>query len=253
MSDDTILIQRPESAPGVQIIRMNRPEKKNALTRTMYAAMTDALRQGDADPDVRAHLFLGAPGAFSAGNDMQDFLAFAMGGSLGAEVIDFLKTLATTRKPLLAGVDGLAIGVGTTLTFHCDMTIASDRSLFRTPFTDLAIVPEAASTLLLPNIAGHQRAFAMLAAGLPFSAEEAREAGFVWRVVPPDALEAEALSLARDIAAKPPQALAIARDLIRGSEQQVLERIDAEAEHFKAQLKSAEARAAFEAFMSRKK
>jgi enoyl-CoA hydratase/carnithine racemase len=253
MSDDTILIERPENAPGVQIIRMNRPEKKNALTRTMYAAMTDALRRGDADPDVRAHLFLGAPGAFSAGNDMQDFLAFAMGGSLGAEVIDFLKTLATTRKPLLAGVDGLAIGVGTTLTFHCDMTIASDRSLFRTPFTDLAIVPEAASTLLLPNIAGHQRAFAMLAAGLPFSAEEAREAGFVWRVVPPDALEAEALSLARDIAAKPPQALAIARDLIRGSEQQVLERIDAEAEHFKAQLKSAEARAAFEAFMSRKK
>jgi enoyl-CoA hydratase/carnithine racemase len=253
MSDDTILIERPENAPGVQIIRMNRPEKKNALTRTMYAAMTDALRQGDADPDVRAHLFLGAPGAFSAGNDMQDFLAFAMGGSLGAEVIDFLKTLATTRKPLLAGVDGLAIGVGTTLTFHCDMTIASDRSLFRTPFTDLAIVPEAASTLLLPNIAGHQRAFAMLAAGLPFSAEDAREAGFVWRVVPADALEAEALSLARDIAAKPPQALAIARDLIHGSEQQVLERIDAEAEHFKAQLKSAEARAAFEAFMSRKK
>lgn len=250
---DAILIERPEAAPGVQVIRINRPEKKNALTRDMYAAMTAALKAGNGDAGVRAHLFLGTPGAFSAGNDMQDFLAFAMGGALGGEVIEFLKTLATAEKPLVAGVDGLAIGVGTTLTFHCDLTLATPGSLFRTPFTDLAIVPEAASTLLLPRIAGHQRAFAMLAAGLPFSAAEAKEAGFVHRLVAADALESEALALARDLAAKPPQAMAIARNLIRGPREAVLARIDEEADHFKQQLKSAEARAAFEAFMARKK
>lgn len=248
---DTVLVERPADAPGVQIIRMNRLDKKNALTREMYAAMARALTVGDGDEAVRAHVVLGGPGAFSAGNDLGDFLAHTDGGGLDGEVIGFLKALAGARKPLLSGVDGVAIGIGMTLNLHCDLTFATPQSQFRTPFVDLAIVPEAASTLLMPRIAGHQRAFAMLVAGIAFSAAEAHEAGLVYRVVEADLLEPMVLSTAAELAAKPPQALRIARDLMRGPREEVLARIDEEAGYFRRQLKSAEARAAFEAFLSR--
>ena len=250
---EAILVERlPESA-GVQIIRLNRPEKKNAITRTMYAAMTDALRRAEDDDAVRAHVILGAPGSFSAGNDMSDFLAFAMGGSLGAEVLDFLKTLATLEKPVVSGVDGLAIGIGTTIHLHCDLTFATPASQFRTPFVDLALVPEAASSLLVPAIAGHQRAFALLAAGIGFSAEEARDAGLIYKVLEASELEPTVLAHAQGLASKPPQAMRIARQLMRGPRDAVLSRIDEEARHFAAQLKSDEAKASFQAFMARKK
>lgn len=248
---DHILIERPENAPHIQIIRFNRPEKKNAITRAMYQTMTDALKAADDTADIRVNVFLGTEGCFSAGNDMADFLAFAMGGSMGREVVDFLVALAGARKPVVSGVDGLAIGIGTTIHLHCDLTVASDRSLFKTPFVDLALVPEAASSLIAPQVMGHQRAFALLALGEGFSAAEAKDAGLIWKVTAPDAVETETLSLAAKIAAKPPEALRIARDLMRGSPDAVLDRIQKEAEHFAAQLKSAEARAAFEAFMKR--
>lgn len=248
---DHILIERPESAPHIQIIRFNRPEKKNAITRAMYQTMTDALKAAEAAPDIRVHAFLGTEGCFSAGNDLADFLAFAMSGNMGREVIDFLVALASTKKPVVSGVDGLAIGIGTTIHLHCDLTVASDRSLFKTPFVDLALVPEAASSLLAPRVMGHQRAFALLALGEGLSAADAKEAGLIWKVTSPDAVEAETLSLAAKLAAKPPEALRIARDLMRGPPDGVLDRIQKEAEHFAAQLKSAEARAAFEAFMKR--
>jgi enoyl-CoA hydratase/carnithine racemase len=250
---ETILVERPLESAGVQIVRLNRPEKKNAITRTMYAAMTDALRTAEADEAVRAHVILGAPGAFSAGNDMSDFLAFAMGGSLGAEVLDFLKTLATLEKPVVSGVDGLAIGIGTTIHLHCDLTFATPASQFRTPFVDLALVPEAASSLLVPAIAGHQRAFALLAAGIGFSAEEAREAGLIYKVVEASELEPTVLAHGESLASKPPQAMRIARQLMRGAREHVVARIDEEAHHFAAQLKSDEAKASFQAFMARKK
>ncbi|WP_112605997.1 crotonase/enoyl-CoA hydratase family protein [Rhizobium sp. WW22] len=248
---DHILIERPESAPHIQIIRFNRPEKKNAITRAMYQTMTDALNAAEAAPDIRVHAFLGTEGCFSAGNDLADFLAFAMSGNMGREVIDFLVALASTKKPVVSGVDGLAIGIGTTIHLHCDLTVASDRSLFKTPFVDLALVPEAASSLLAPRAMGHQRAFALLALGEGLSAADAKEAGLIWKVTSPDAVEAETLSLAAKLAAKPPEALRIARDLMRGPPDAVLDHIQKEAEHFAAQLKSAEARAAFEAFMKR--
>ncbi|MGG6896608.1 MULTISPECIES: crotonase/enoyl-CoA hydratase family protein [Rhizobium] len=248
---DHILIERPENAPHIQIIRFNRPEKKNAITRAMYQTMTDALKAAEDTADIRVNVFLGTEGCFSAGNDMADFLAFAMGGSMGREVIDFLIALASARKPVISGVDGLAIGIGTTIHLHCDLTVASDRSLFKTPFVDLALVPEAASSLIAPQVMGHQRAFALLALGEGFSAAEAKDAGLIWKVTAPDAVETETLSLAAKIAAKPPEALRIARDLMRGPPDAVLDRIHKEAEHFAAQLKSAEARAAFEAFMKR--
>ncbi|AJD40328.1 crotonase/enoyl-CoA hydratase family protein [Rhizobium sp. SEMIA 4085] len=248
---DHIIVEQSAAHPGVQIIRFNRPEKKNAITRAMYVRMTEALKAANEDIAIRATVFLGTEGAFSAGNDIGDFLAAAMGGSLGRELLDFLNALVNAEKPLVSGVDGLAIGIGTTMHMHCDLTVASDRSQFRTPFVDLALVPEAASSLLAPRIMGHQRAFALLAAGEAFSAQEVKDAGLVWRVCSAPDVEPLTLAAAAKLAAKPPEALKIARDLIRGDRAEVIARIDDEARHFAAQLKSAEARAAFEAFMRR--
>ncbi len=247
-----IRIERPAIASGVQVIRLDRPEKKNAITRAMYGAMTEALKSGDSDEAVRATVFLGGDGCFSAGNDLSDFMAAAAGGTMGEEVITFLHALADHRKPLLSGVDGLAIGIGTTIHLHCDMTFASDRALFHTPFVDLALVPEAASSLLAPRVMGHQRAFALLVAGESFSAAAAKEAGLVYAVVAPQAVEEATLAAATRLAAKPVGALAIARDLVRGDRAVVSARIDEEAAHFAAQLRSPEARAALEAFLARR-
>jgi len=247
---DHIRIERPISA--VRVVRLDRAEKKNAITRAMYAAMTAALREADADEAVRVTVLLGREGCFSAGNDLNDFLAFARGGTMGGEVIDFLHALAGHRKPLVSGVDGLAIGIGTTIHLHCDLTYASPRTEFRTPFVDLALVPEAASSLLAPRVMGHQRAFALLAAGETFSAAAAREAGLIHAVVAAEAVEEETLAAAARLAARPPQALAIARSLIRGDRAAVAARIEEEAEHFARQLASPEARAAFEAFLARR-
>ncbi|MCM2440794.1 crotonase/enoyl-CoA hydratase family protein [Agrobacterium vitis] len=248
-----ILVERPETHPGVLVIRFNRPDKKNAITEAMYHRITAALNEAQADDTVRAVAFLGTEGCFTAGNDMGDFLAYALsdGSKLPAAAL-VLRALVAAEKPLVSGVDGLAIGIGTTLNMHCDLTIASSRSLFKTPFVDLALVPEAASSLLAPLAMGHQRAFALLALGEGFSAEEARAAGLIWKVVEPDAVERETLALAANLAKKPPQALKIARDLLRGDRSLVLARLDEELAHFAAQLKSAEARAAFEAFLARK-
>lgn len=249
---DHILIECPEAHPGVMVIRLNRPEKKNAITAAMYRKMVAGLEQAAADGAIRVVAFLGSEGCFSAGNDMGDFLSYAMSGSSEPPAaVDFLKALATFEKPLVSGVDGLAIGIGTTLHLHCDLTVASARSLFRTPFVDLALVPEAASSLLAPAVMGQQRAFALLAAGEGFSGEEACAAGLIWKVVPAQEVEAETLAIAAKLAAKPAGALKIARDLVRPSPAAVLARIDAEMVHFAAQLKSAEARAAFEAFLKR--
>ncbi|MBX4907952.1 MULTISPECIES: crotonase/enoyl-CoA hydratase family protein [Rhizobium] len=248
---DHIIVEQPSAHPGVQLIRFNRPEKKNAFTRAMYRTMTDALNGANADAKIRVTVFLGTDGSFSAGNDIADFLAAATGGGMGEELIDFLYALVRSEKPLVSGVDGLAIGIGTTLNLHCDLTIASDRSQFRTPFVDLALVPEAASSLIAPRIMGHQRAFAMLAAGETFSAEDAREAGLVWKVTTPEEVESQTLAAAAKLAAKPPEALRIARELVRGPREEIIARIDEEARHFSARLKSAEARAAFKAFMRR--
>ncbi|MBZ5761037.1 MULTISPECIES: crotonase/enoyl-CoA hydratase family protein [unclassified Rhizobium] len=248
---DHILIETPEAMPDVRVLRFNRPEKKNAITRAMYAAMTEALQVASAEASVHVVVFLGQPGCFSAGNDMSDFLAFAMGGAMGTEVLDFLNALAGFDKPLVSGVDGMAIGIGTTIHMHCDLTLASGRSMFRTPFVDLALVPEAASSLIAPRLMGYQHAFALLAAGEPLTAEEARRDGLIWKVTTEEALEEETLAVAAKLAAKPPGALKIARDLLRGHQQDITARIAEEAGYFEAQLRTAEARAAFEGFFKR--
>lgn len=238
---------------AVQTIRMNRPDKKNAITRAMYAAMAAALSGGDADPAVRVHLILGVPGAFTSGNDLQDFLAVAMGGEGGMEVYDFLTALARSHKPIVSAVDGIAVGIGTTINLHCDLTFATPRTEFRTPFVDLGLVPEAGSSLLAPALLGRQRAFALLGLGEAFSAERALAAGLIHAVVAEQELEQAAMEAAGAIAQKPPEALRIARDLMLGDREAVVARIAEEGRHFRARLTSDEARQAFMAFMSRKK
>ena len=236
----------------VQVLRINRPDKKNALTSPMYGALTAALQAGDADPGVGVHLFAGLPGIFSAGNDIAEFRAFAEGGGLGGEVIAFLRQLALSEKPMVAVVDGLAVGVGTTMLFHCDLVYATPQATFRTPFLDLGLVPEAGSSLLAPGLMGHQRAFELLCLGGAFSAEDARMAGLVNRLVEDGNGEPEAFAAAHALAAKPPKALKLARDLLRGPREVVLERIDAEVALFAERLRSPEALEAFMAFMEKR-
>jgi enoyl-CoA hydratase/carnithine racemase len=237
---------------GVRTIRMNRPEKKNALTQPMYAAMTRALREADAAEATRCVVFAGSPGAFCAGSDIGDFQKRAEGG-LEPVTVDFLHALARNRKPLVAAVNGIAVGIGTTMLLHCDHVVAAAGSVFSTPFTRLGLIPEAASSLLAPMRMGHARAFALLVMGRPLSAEEAKAAGLVNAVVDAAAVEDVALQAAREIAALPAGAVALSRQLMRGDLDDVVKRVDTEAMHFKERLKSDEARAAFAVFFSRKK
>ena len=241
------------TSAGVQTIRLTRAEKKNALTSAMYAQMTDALTAGDADPEVAAHLFVGSGGVFCAGNDIGDFLKHTgKDGGLGDHVIGFIRALPVTRKPMIAAVDGLAIGVGTTMLLHCDLVYASATASFRTPFLDLGILPEAGSSLLMPRRMGHVRAFEMLALGSAYSAEQARDAGLINAIVPADKLEQTALDAGRRLAAKPPEALALARKLMRGDPGEILARIDAEIVEFARRLVSPEAKEAFQAFLEKR-
>jgi enoyl-CoA hydratase/carnithine racemase len=238
---------------AVRTIRLNRPEKKNALTLAMYAEMTTALRDANQTDAIRCVMFAGAPGAFCAGNDIGDFLGAALGGGLDLRAVNFMHELARNQKPVVAAVGGVAIGIGTTMLFHCDHVVAAADATFSTPFLKLGLTPELASTLLAPMRMGHARAFSLLVMGRPLSAAEARDAGIVNTVVDTAAVDAVAFKAAAEIAALPPGALAASRRLMRGHVDDVMQRIDAEAELFKKLLQSDEARAAFQAFLSRKK
>ena len=238
---------------GVRTIRMNRPEKKNALTLAMYLEMTRALKEADAADATRCVIIAGAGGTFCAGNDITDFLKAASGGGLDPRAHEFLLALARCRKPLVGAVRGGAIGVGTTMLFHCDHVIAGTDATLSTPFLKLGLIPEAASTLLAPMRMGHARAFSLLVMGRPLSAAEAREAGIVNTVVEPDAVEATALKAAREIAALPPTTVAVTRGLMRDHLDAVMKQIEAESSHFRDLLQSDEARSAFAAFVARKK
>ncbi|MFT3731577.1 MAG: crotonase/enoyl-CoA hydratase family protein [Hyphomicrobium sp.] len=238
---------------AVQILRIARPQKKNALTGAMYGALADALEAGDADDGIAAHIITGSDGIFTAGNDIGDFLATARGtGGLDKNVVRFIRLLPVVKKPLIAAVDGNAIGIGTTLLFHCDLVYASPDAMFATPFLDLGVVPEAASSLLMPQRMGYARAFAVLALGNPLSADDAVAAGFVNAIVPADSLQATALDAANRLAAKPPEALAIARRLMRGDPADVLSRMDEEVAAFRQRLRSPEAIEAFTAFFEKR-
>ena len=237
---------------GVQTLRMNRPDKKNALTGEMYTALAEALENGNDDDAVRAQFVCGVPGAFTSGNDIADFLRFAGEGALThAPVVRFLRALVHCRTPLVAAVDGLAIGIGTTMLFHCDMVFASPRARFKTPFVDLGLVPEAGASLLGPAIMGHRRAFELLCLGEDFDAGRAVAAGIVNHVVAEDDLEAEAYSCAQKIATKPVDAMRLSRNLLLGDRAAVAERVEEEIAEFSRCLNSNTAKTAFARFLGK--
>ncbi len=238
----------------VRTVRMNRSDKKNALTLAMYDAMAAAIEDAGNDPTLRCLLIAGRPEAFCAGNDIGDFLKMASGGEgLAAPILRFLHALARCEMPLVAAVRGNAVGVGTTMLLHCDHVVAANEARFATPFVGLGLVPEAASSLLTPRLLGHARAFELLVMGRPLSAKQAKAVGLINIIVASQEVETEAMKAARDIAALPREAVLASRRLMRGAPDEIIARIDQEAVVFKTHMQSAEARAAFEAFMMRKR
>jgi enoyl-CoA hydratase/carnithine racemase len=248
MSDHVIVT---DDGP-LRILRLNRPEKKNAMTDAMYDVLSDSLEDAGVNKAVRCVVIAGGPAAFTAGADLGDFLRAAHGEGWRPHAVRFLHRLAHAGKPLVAAVEGVAVGIGTTMLLHCDYAVAASDARFSTPFVHLGLVPEAASSLLMPRLMGPRRAFELLVMGRPFDAADAKDAGLVNEVVPPGEAEPVALKAARQIAALPAEAVAESRRLIRGSTAETVRRIDEEAEIFRQRLKSDEAKAAFEAFFSRK-
>lgn len=240
---------------ATRVITLRRPNKKNAISQDMYRAMSDAIDKVQNNPDIRCLIITGGSGVFTAGNDLDDFLKEGTSdpdAARSSNAIKFLYSLAHNTKPIIAAVDGVAIGIGTTMLFHCDYVLASTAATFSTPFIHLGLVPEGASSLLMPRTMGYQRAFAMLVMGRTVTAEDAHTAGFVNMVVSPGHTEAEARKVARDICKLPAEAVAISRRLLRLPPEELTRRIDQESHLFGERMRSKEAVAAFKAFFARK-
>ena len=237
---------------AVQRIRMNRPEKKNALTSAMYAAFAEAIVAAERDAAVRVLLVDGAGDAFTAGNDLQDFLANPPHDG-NRPVLGFLDLFAHASKPIVAAVHGVAVGVGTTMLAHCDLVYAAEGTRFSMPFVNLGLCPENASSFLLPAIAGYQRAAELLMLGEPFDAAKAREIGLVNAVVPLAALADTATAAAQKLAAKPPASLRLTKQLMkRGWLREIDAALAAESKAFQDRLASPEAKEAFTAFFEKR-
>lgn len=237
---------------GVTTVTFNRVDKKNSITAAMYAALADALDAAQADTTVRVVVLQGDATVFSAGNDIADFL-HQPPATQDAPVFRFMRGIATFPKPLVAAVCGPAVGIGTTLLFHCDLVYAGDNAAFSMPFVNLGLCPEAASSLLVPQMFGYHRAAEALLLGEPFLAEAAQEVGLVNRVVPPTECNALAQAQARKLAAKPLSALVETKRLMKGGQMAaVLERTAQEAESFGRMLREPAAREAFSAFMEKR-
>lgn len=237
---------------GVMTLTLQRPEKKNALTGAMYDALSNALKQADADPSVRAILFQGDGDSFTAGNDLGDFASQARGESaVDSPAHRFIETISKAGKPLVAAVQGNAVGVGTTMLLHCDLVYLADNARLITPFVNLALVPEAASSWLLPLRIGHARAYAMFALGEPMEASTALTCGLANAVVPKEELRERALDAAITLTGRPAGALKLTKKLMRDHER-IAEQMDEEGQLFKERLKTPEAREAFAAFAERR-
>jgi enoyl-CoA hydratase/carnithine racemase len=229
-----------------------RTEKKNALTGAMYQALTEAFSKASRDETIGALLIRGKDGVFTGGNDIADFLA-GVGTVEASPGTVFIRTLAAFEKPLVAAIEGPAIGIGTTLCFHCDLVYAAPSARFQMPFVSLGIVPEAGSSLLAPQRFGYARAAEAILLGEAFDAAAARERGLVNAVVEPGQLYAHALEKAQALAAKPRDALLATRRLLRGDPAALKARMDEELRLFGEAVRSPQARAAFNAFMQRPK
>ena len=227
-----------------------RPQKKNAITGAMYEALIDAFETANHASDVGALVLSGKGGVFTAGNDLGDFLGMASGEAGDFPAWRFVSTVAEFQKPLIAAVDGLAIGVGMTLCLHCDLVYASPQARFQTPFVNLGLVPEAGSSLLAPQRFGRAKASEFLLLAESFGADEALRLGLVNALLPQSELLAHAMERAAALAAKPRAALLATRRLMRGDPEALKAQMAAERHAFSAALKSPEAHAAFQAFLS---
>jgi len=236
----------------VMTINWNRPDKKNALTQEMYASASHALQSAANDPSVRVVVIGGTQECFTAGNDLADFLNNPPLGD-DTPVARFLRTIATFEKPLIAAVNGVAVGVGTTLLLHCDLVVAADTSVLSMPFVKLGLCPEASSSYLLPLLGGHQRASELLMLGEPFDAHTAKDCGIVNRIAPAEDYQRVALDLAEQLAALPPASVRATKSLLKQSH---LTNVDArmreEGEIFGRMLTQPEAIEAMSAFMERR-
>lgn len=240
-------------ADGILTIHFDREDKKNAITAAMYQQLADALKEAETDNAVRAILFTGKAQAFSAGNDLEDFLKNPP-KTQDAPVFQFLWQISHASKPIVAAVAGVAVGIGTTMLLHCDLVYAADNAKFSMPFTQLGLCPEAASSLLLPHIAGYQRAAEKLLLGEAFGAEEAAQVGFVNRVMSVDELLPYAHKQAAKLATLPAASIRVTKQLMKknrvtATEQQMV----AEIEHFARMLTAPEAKEAFTAFFEKRK
>jgi enoyl-CoA hydratase/carnithine racemase len=250
MSEDHVVVCQEG---GVLEIRFNRPAKKNAITNSMYGDMADALEAGGADPSVRAMLFTAAGDLYTSGNDLMDFAAIASGaaGAAPRHVARFLERIITAEKPIVAAVQGHAVGVGVTMLLHCDLVYVAEDARLTTPFVDLGLVPEAASSATIPARLGHARAFAMLGLGEPLLGRDAVAAGLANAACATAEVEKYARAAAHALAAKPAESLRLTKALMRDRET-LLARMRLESELFAVRLQSDEARAAFAAFLARR-
>ena len=244
---------RVENEGGVLAVTLARPERRNAITIAMYSALADAVESAAKDESIRVITFRGEGQDFAAGNDLADFLNAAPRGGEEIPVWRFLRALATCETPIVAAVHGNCVGIGTTMLLHCDLVIADDSARFSLPFVDLALVPEAASSLLLPRLAGRRRAARYLLLCEPFGPDEAEEFGLVSHRVPAGGLEEGLTKLVAKLLAKPPEALRQSQRLLRhGTREEVLERMKLEGSAFAERLTSPEVKATITAFFERR-
>ena len=244
---------RSEFSEGILTLRINRPDKKNALNLAMYQALADGLKQADSDDSVRVILICGNEDCFTSGNDLADFLSAPPTGP-ESPVMQFLIAISGSRKPIVAAVNGMAVGVGVTMLLHCELVYAGSSATFQMPFVNLGLCPEAGSTLLLPMVMGHQRAAELLLLGEVFSADKACSVGIVSTVCPDEEVPATARNKALQLAAQPAAAVRLAKSLLKRDYAVPLrETIIEEGKQFVERLKSPEAAEALQAFMQRRK
>jgi enoyl-CoA hydratase/carnithine racemase len=242
-----------QSADGVAHIRIERPEKKNALTAAMYIALADAFERAESDKSARVLLLQGSASCFTAGNDLQDFMN-APPRDETSPTIRYLKLLPKLRKPLVAAVAGPAVGIGTTMLLHCDLVYADPNTRFQLPFVNLGLCPEAASSFLLPQIVGYPRAAELLLLGDPFSAAQALEMGMINGITPAGEVIATATEKARQLAERPATSLLLTKSLLkRAQARQIEETMTEELAQFGERLTCPEAAEAFRAFFERRK
>ena len=249
MSQDQIIVSRDGA---VLEIRFNRPEKKNAITNAMYGVMADAVASAQNDDAIRAVLFTANGDFFSAGNDIKDFAAQAAGAVDGPRhVVRFLEEAIKAEKPVVAAVQGHAVGVGATMLFQCDLVYIAEHARLTVPFIDLGVVPENASSLTIVDRLGHTRAFALFGLGEPLTGKDAAAWGLANAALPVADVESRARAAAQTLAAKPPESMRLTKQLMRDREK-LLARMQEEGAIFAERLRSPEAAAAFAAFLQKR-